>query len=210
MRGRRLKVPGAGPVRPTQDAVREALFSILAQRVPNCVFLDLFAGSGSVGLEAWSRGAKAVTWVESHRSVARILSENVATLCNGDGRVVDDDVFRWLKRPGSPPLVDIAYADPPYGDSETDDRIEEVMALLSDSGRMAPEGLFVAEQRAGRPMPKVKGWNRIKDRRYGHTRLTLFTYTGRNAAPADASDPDADPQGPGTASHVPLPTSNPP
>jgi 16S rRNA (guanine966-N2)-methyltransferase len=162
-------------VRPTQDAVREALFSILGTKVAGCAFLDLFAGSGAVGIEAWSRGAASVTWVENHRGVARILSDNVATLCGGDGHVVQDDVLRWLARPSEGPAWDIVYADPPYGDAEADDGIEEVLALLLASGRMAPEAIFVAEQRTGRPMPKAPGWNRIKDRRYGHTRLTLFS-----------------------------------
>jgi 16S rRNA (guanine966-N2)-methyltransferase len=164
-------------VRPTQDAVREALFSMLGTRIPGCAFLDLFAGSGAVGIEAWSRGAESVTWVESHRSVARILGENVATLCNGAGQVVNDDVFHWLMRPGDGPAFDVVYADPPYGDKDVDDRIDEVMRLLAESGRMAADALFIAEQRAGRPMPKAAGWNRLKDRRYGHTRLALFTTT---------------------------------
>lgn len=197
MRGRRLKVPTAGHVRPTQDAVREALFSILATRVPGAVFADLFAGSGAVGIEAWSRGARTVLWVEENRSVARILSDNVNTLCGGDGTVVQDDVFRWLRRPAkdtpSDEPLDLLFADPPYGDGEKDDRIEELMVLLAESGRLAPDALFIAEQRTGCPMPKAKGWTRIKDRRYGHTRLTLFSFIGTKAAPADgAAGPAAD------------------
>lgn len=174
LRGRRIKTPPGSRVRPTQDAVREALFSMLATRVANAAFADLFAGSGAVGLEAWSRGARSVCWVEEQPAVARMLADNVRTLCGEQGRIVRDDVFRWLKRPPEGPPFDIVYADPPYGDDTTDDGIEEVMTRLAASGAMAADGLFIAEQRTGRPMPAARGWSRLKDRRYGHTRLTLF------------------------------------
>ena len=181
-------MPTAGHVRPTQDAVREALFSILGTSVPNSVFIDLFGGSGAVGIEAWSRGAASVTWLEGNRQVARILRENVASMCGeSECRVVEDDIFRWLKHPcpaAETAAATIVFADPPYGDEEEYDRIQEVMELLAASGRMAPGGIFIAEQRAGTPMPSAKGWNRIKDRRYGHTRLTLYSFNGR---PADAA-----------------------
>ncbi len=175
LRGRRLKTPPGSRVRPTQDAVREALFSMLATRVPGSAFLDLFAGSGAVGLEAWSRGAQSVCWVEEQPAVARLLAANALTLCGAPGHIVRDDVFHWLKRPPGDAPFDLVYADPPYGDADTDDRIEEVMTLLADSGRIASGGLFIAEQRTGRPMPSARGWVRLKDRRYGHTRITLFT-----------------------------------
>jgi 16S rRNA (guanine966-N2)-methyltransferase len=188
LRGRRLKVPAAGAVRPTQDAVREALFSMLALRLPGCAFLDLFAGSGAVGIEAWSRGAEEVVWVEAHRGVARGLATNVETLCGGIVTVVTEDVFRWLQRP-APRAFDLVYADPPYGDRDADDRIGEVMERLAAGGYLAPDGVFVAEQRTGRPMPAGPGWNRIKDRRYGHTRLTLLTRTTGAAAVSAESGP---------------------
>ena len=78
--GRRIEVPGGDRVRPTQDMVRQALFSSLAALVPECRFLDLFAGSGAVGLEAWSRGAAHVTWVERDPRTLAVLRGNVASL----------------------------------------------------------------------------------------------------------------------------------
>ena len=185
LRGRILKVPSAGHVRPTQDAVREALFSILMAEVPGARFLDLYAGSGAVGIEAWSRGASEVTWVESHPGVARVLAANVATLCGGAGRIVREDALRWIARarPGDAPYA-VIYADPPYGDAEHEDPIEALMAALAASPLAAEGTVFVAEQRAGLPMPKAPGWARIKDRRYGHTRLSIFT---RNPLPKDST-----------------------
>lgn len=181
LRGRLLKVPSAGHVRPTQDAVREALFSMLMAEVPGSRFLDLCAGSGAVGIEAWSRGAADVTWVESHPGVARTLAANVETLCGGSGRIVREDALRWIARarPDDAPYG-IVYADPPYGDDGHADPVEAFLAALAGSPLVAEGTIFVAEQRAGLPMPKAAGWARFKDRRYGHTRLALFV---RNASP---------------------------
>jgi 16S rRNA (guanine(966)-N(2))-methyltransferase RsmD len=103
--GRLLKVPKGDAVRPTQDMVRQALFSSFATLVPGSRFLDLFAGSGAVGLEAWSRGAAYVCWVESDPRAFRVLKENVETLCGpgGDELSVNGwktercDVFRFLE-----------------------------------------------------------------------------------------------------------------
>ena len=186
LRGRILKVPAAGHVRPTQDAVREALFSILMADVPGARFLDLYAGSGAVGIEAWSRGAAHVTWVESHPGVARVLAANVETLCSGAGTIAREDVLRWIARPhpGEEPYG-VVFADPPYGDADHEDPIEALMAALARSPLVAEGTIFIAEQRAGLPMPKAPGWARIKDRRYGHTRLAIFV---RNPSPAPAPD----------------------
>ncbi|MBR1608286.1 MAG: RsmD family RNA methyltransferase, partial [Kiritimatiellae bacterium] len=81
LRGRPLVSPPEGVMRPTQDAVREAVFSMLAAVVQDCGFLDLFAGTGAVGLEAWSRGAARVTWVENGPRSLRALSANLAKCC---------------------------------------------------------------------------------------------------------------------------------
>ncbi len=199
LRGRRLKVPSAGHVRPTQDAVREALFSILAPDIGDARFLDLYAGSGAVGIEAWSRGAAEVTWVEANPGVGRVLADNVRTLCGeGQGTIVHEDVLRWIgrARPDDRPY-DIVYADPPYGDAENADPIEAVLAALAASPLVAEGGLFIAEQRTGLPMPKSPGWARIKDRRYGHTRIAIFR---RNAVSDLAADTAAH-----TSALTPLP-----
>ena len=197
LRGRLLRVPASEAVRPTQDQVRAALFSMLGERVAGAVFIDLFGGTGAVGIEAVSRGASEVVWIEANRNVARTLTDNVNTLCEGGTglltcaqntkntgqktcatfRVIASDVFAWLKRP--PPLhADIIFADPPYGDTETDDRLAEVMTLLASSSLLKPGGLFIAEQRLRAPqLPVTPPWSLITERRYGHTRLSLFEKT---------------------------------
>lgn len=180
LRGRHLKTPSGAGVRPTQDMVREALFSILQEVVPGSSFLDLFAGSGSVGIEAWSRGAKSVTWVEGSHKVARSLEENVAALCEANpGRVFVEDVPRWISRPlPEAEKFDIVFADPPYADEGRSDGIEDVIAELSVSGKLSPWAVFVAEQRTGSPLPGAPGWERVKERRYGHSRILIFKWNG--------------------------------
>ena len=214
LRGRILKVPAAGHVRPTQDAVREALFSILMAEVPGSRFLDLYAGSGAVGIEAWSRGAAEVTWVESHPGVARVLAANVGTLCGGAGRIVREDALRWIARarPGDAPYA-VIFADPPYGDDQHADPIEALMVALAASPLAAEGTIFVAEQRAGLPMPKAEGWARIKDRRYGHTRLAIFTRnppkpadeeSDKNPEHAPTAKSSAEEESPAQESQVPI------
>ena len=112
-RGRPLKVPAGDAVRPTQDRVREALFSMLQFELADAAFLDLFAGSGSVGLEALSRGAACATFVEVAPRHVTCLQANIAQLkAESRCQVVRADVYQWLAT-ASQSAVDIAYADPP-------------------------------------------------------------------------------------------------
>lgn len=178
--GRGIRVPRHG-VRPTQDMVREALFSMLADRVPGCRFLDLFAGSGAVGLEAWSRGADVVQWVESSRRALRVLKQSVGELCGEKGAVYSGDVAGYLKGAGRGMRFDVVFADPPYA---VDRRrgagrswLERLLESLREGEVMAPDGLFVMEQRAGEPLCVHEGWELLRDRRYGEARLRFFERT---------------------------------
>ena len=181
LRGRILAAPPDGVLRPTQDAVREALFSMLASVLPGASFLDLYAGTGAVGLEAWSRGAGAVAWVERSPRSLRTLEANLAR-CFGEAgappalRLFRADVGAWLKRPALPPgSVSIVFADPPYVEREGEpDGMSALLAAVRDSGLLAPVSFFVAEQRAGTPLPACEGFDLLRDRRYGRTQLSLF------------------------------------
>jgi len=181
-RGRILAAPPDGVLRPTQDAVREALFSMLAAVLPGASFLDLYAGTGAVGLEAWSRGAGAVAWVEKSPRSLRVLEANLAR-CLGPGaerppelRVFRSEVLPWLRRPPlAPGSVSIVFADPPYVEREGEaDDMSALLAAVRDSGLLAPTSFFVAEQRAGTPLPACDGFDLLRDRRYGKTQLALF------------------------------------
>lgn len=179
-RGRTLKTPPDGVLRPTQDAVREAAFSMLAAVVPGCSFLDLYAGTGAVGLEAASRGAARVAWVEKNPKALRALEANVAACCGSPAppemRIFRADAAAWLKRPPLPQKsVDVVFADPPYVENEGDaDGLPALAVALAESGILAPVSFFVAEQRAGTPFAVPDGFALLASRRYGRTSLTLL------------------------------------
>ena len=176
--GRLVRAP-SGPVRPTQDKVRLALFSILGARVAEARFLDLFAGSGAVGLDAWSRGAAAVCWVEADRRVARGLHANVRALCgpeavaDGRARVIQGDVFRCLPPAGGAEF-DIVFADPPYDVTGEHQWAARLAARMTDHGTMAPDGLMILEQSRREATALPPAWECVADRTYGETRLRLL------------------------------------
>lgn len=182
---RRLEVPSSG-VRPTQDRVRQALFSSVAGRVPACRFLDLCAGSGGVGIEAWSRGASVVWWVENHPRTYAVLKKNVETLCgppaasNGALRLFREDALRFLKEepPGEP--FDILFADPPYGTKARGGIwVQEALALAAQNGFLKEDALFVMEQSARESVLPAAGWRQPDVRLYGETALVLYGREGQ-------------------------------
>ena len=190
-RGRGLKAPPGDFMRPTQDAVREAAFSMLAAVVPGCSFLDLYAGTGAVGLEAASRGAAKVAWVEKNPKSLRALEANVAACLGGTlppgMRIFRSDVLAFLRRPALPPgSVDVVFADPPYVENEGDaDGMTALAEAAAASGILAPVSFFVAEQRAGTPLPAPQGFGTVASRRYGRTTLTILKRVA-DGAPAPA------------------------
>ena len=181
--GRKVKAPAGDRVRPTQDRVRGALFSMLAEIVPGARVLDLFAGSGSVGLDAFSRGAAAVVWVEGDRCHAQALKANVAALAVDTvaATVVCCDVLRWLRTPAGLAPFDIVFADPPY-DWARENGFVTMAALLTAQGWMKPAGFFVAEQPADMAVAVLPGWTLLRDREYGQTRLAVYRLVPQEAA----------------------------
>ena len=191
--GRNLKVPKTDAIRPTQDRVREALFNIIQCEIAGADFLDLFAGSGAVGLEALSRGAKSVIFVEANRKHIAILKENLGSLGSSsvgagpssvgagiarpietlnDTTVVAADAYRWIER-YSGPGFSIGFADPPYALGE-EKGYASVLATLADRGVIRAGGLFIAEMTAVQKAEETPGWELIRDRTYGKTRLCIW------------------------------------
>lgn len=176
--GRSVRVPRDG-MRPTQDRVREAFFSSAATRLPGAAFLDLFAGTGSVGLEAFSRGCESVCWVEQDRKVHAILEQNVRTLCgdaviDGSAHVLRADVSRYLARPDARAPYDVVYADPPYDMGSP--WLTKALQGSRLSSILREDGVFVMETRASDVPPgETGGWTMIDQRQYGET--ALWTYT---------------------------------
>ncbi|MDX9867030.1 MAG: 16S rRNA (guanine(966)-N(2))-methyltransferase RsmD [Kiritimatiellia bacterium] len=171
--GRKLKAPAGDRVRPTQDRVREALFSMLMGVVPDALFVDLFAGTGAVGLEALSRGASRAVWVEQDPRHAALLQENVTALTGKSGEVCRCEVFRWLKGAGCGLRADVVFADPPYA-AGGDPGFARVMGLLEANRVLRPGGVFVAEMPEACAAEEVAGWVLLRDRTYGHTRLAVY------------------------------------
>lgn len=180
MCGRRLRVPPGDKVRPTQDRVREALFSMLMAEVPECDFVDLYAGSGSVGLEALSRGARRVTWVEKDPRNVALIRRNAEELAEGRGEPVCDDAARWARRGGAGRLADIVFADPPYVLGR-DQGFGELMAALAQARTLRAGGLFVAEMPEAKRPDEAGGWELLRDRIYGHTRLVVYRLAAEEA-----------------------------
>lgn len=186
LRGRQVKVPRGDAVRPTQDMVRQALFSVLASHVPGARFLDLFAGSGAVGLEAWSRGAAYVCWVEADARVFRVLSENLNGLCgdvssgtpDAGWRAIRADVFRFLKGAAVAGLYDTIFADPPYDRDGKAQWAGRLLQALADAAILSPSGVFVMEQAADEPEAVHWAWETVLSRTYGGTRLMIYRKRG--------------------------------
>ena len=176
--GRLVKVPKSDAIRPTQDRVRAAVFNMLQAEVCGSDFLDLFAGSGAVGLEALSRGAKSVTFVEANRRHLAVLKENLAVLCPASAvatSVVPADCYRWLAAYSGPGFT-LGFADPPYALGE-ERGYASVLATLAARGVIRPGGLFVAEMTAVQKAEETPGWNLLRDRVYGKTRICIWRRT---------------------------------
>ncbi len=176
-----IEVPKSG-VRPTQDRVRQALFSSLVSRVSGCLFLDLCAGSGGVGLEAWSRGASGVWWVESHPKTFRVLKNNVETLCGAEAvcggalRLVREEAIRFIHQDTTECSFDIIFADPPY-EIEGHGGVSWVEAALAGAAQkrlLKDDGVFVMEQSARNPVLPVSGWRVLASKEYGETALVIY------------------------------------
>lgn len=170
--GRRLKTPGGDNTRPTSDRVREAMFSAIDAGFGSLAglrFLDLYAGSGAVGLEAMSRGAGAVTLVEQDRRTAGLIRENIRTLRFASAEVVNAPVSRVLAQPPRAPY-DVVFLDPPYAVPTAD--VVENLRALREHGWLAEAALVVVERstRDG-AVPWPEGFEEGRSRKYGETTL---------------------------------------
>jgi len=175
--GRRaIKVPAA-VTRPTTDFVRQAIFSILAQQVEHTRVLDLYAGSGAIGLEALSRGASSCVFVDEHRQACAVITDNLSTTRLSGGRAVKAEVTAFLKRDTA--TYDLIFADPPYWHHHGDP--DHVAALLASGllvPRLAPGGWFIAEISAHQPSPAAPGLALTDRRHYGGSAVLFYAPEG--------------------------------
>lgn len=172
--GVRLAAPKTG-VRPTMDRVKAAIFSSLGDAIINARVLDLFAGSGALGIEALSRGAASVLFVDQDRQSVEAIERNLAKT-KLDGRVRRQEVFEFLHRSFGSERFQIIFADPPYEKTKSGERFTEKLlgneALLR---LLQPEGIFVLEKRPGEKLLETKLWDVLRRRKYGATEVLFLS-----------------------------------
>lgn len=155
-------------LRPTSERIRETLFNWLATFIEGSRCLDLFAGTGALGLEALSRGAGEVVFVETSVRAARVLQESADALVAKGARLHRIDAFNYLQ--GEPQPFDIVFLDPPF----TTDLLEDLCRLLDAGGWLADDSRIYLEQKRDRPLPELPaGWAMLKDKTAGQVRYAL-------------------------------------
>jgi len=176
--GVRLAVPKRG-VRPTMDRVKAAIFSSLGDAIIGARVLDLFAGSGALGIEALSRGAASAIFVEDDRQSAEAIEKNLAKT-NLQGRVRDQDVFDFLRQRSNADKFQIIFADPPYEKGQHHENCTEKLLRSETLAQLLePGGIFVLEKRPTDTLPEMKLWRVLRQKTYGATEV-LFLEPIRN------------------------------
>lgn len=161
-------------LRPTMDRVKAAIFSSLGELVIGANVLDLFAGTGSLGIEALSRGAASAVFVEKDTLAVETLRKNLVKT-RLTGAIQTLDIFSFLDRLAPPETYDLIFADPPYA-KKTDDRdfASELLQSASLQRSLTTNGIFILENRPGAKMAVSEIWESIRNRRYGATEVTTF------------------------------------
>lgn len=169
-RGVALKTPEGLTTRPTADRVKEALFSIINFDIPDAEVLDLFGGTGQLGIEALSRGAKRAIFVDAGDAACKLIKENLRrTKLEGQGSVVRSDYLQYLSRCRE--KFSIVFLDPPYAE----EFLENSLKKLSEIDILKSNGIIVCERPLGKELPwEIPGFTRSKDYKYGKTLLTLY------------------------------------
>ena len=169
-RGVQLKTPDGMQTRPTTDRVKEALFSIINFDIPMARVLDLFGGTGQLGIEALSRGAKSAVFVDQQETACRLIKENLRrTRLEAEGKVVRADYMDYLRR--TKEKFDIIFLDPPYAEVF----LENALKCITEIDILQSGGIIVAERPLGKELPwEFDGYTRSRDYKYGKILLTIY------------------------------------
>jgi len=169
-RGITLLTPDGMLTRPTSDKVKEALFSIIQFDIPGASVLDLFGGTGQLGIEALSRGAKSAVFVDEREAACKLIRENLKkTRLENDARVVRSDYLEYLKK--CKEQYDIIILDPPYAEVF----LENALKMITEIDILQSGGIIIAERPSGKELPwDFEGFTRSRDYRYGNTLLTVY------------------------------------
>lgn len=177
-RGRKLSFPDVDGLRPTGDRIRETLFNWLAPDIKGAHCLDLFAGSGALGLEALSRGAESSLLLEKHAGAAQQLNINLQLLQAGNGRVEQADSLHWLKQQQPPHPFDIIFIDPPFALNLW----EPIAAALEDHHWLSDEAVIYLEAPRDAHLQLPANWQLHRDKQAGQVSFRLY----HRQAPATA------------------------
>ena len=169
-RGIQLKTPEGMLTRPTADRVKEALFSIINFDIPGAAVLDLFGGTGQLGIEALSRGARSAVFVDSREDACKLIQENLKrTKLEADAKVVRSDYLDFLNRTRE--QFDIILLDPPYAEVF----LENALKRITEIDILHSGGIIVAERPLGKELPwEFEGYDRSRDYKYGKILLTVY------------------------------------
>jgi len=174
-RSRRLKGPGRLRLRPTSDRLRETFFNILGPAVEDSLFVDLYAGTGAIGIEALSRGARLAVFVESHAASARLIRQNLESLeIRHSAEVIDSEAVPGLEKLAARRLVaDFIFLDPPYDDAATEHM--RVLEFLDASHLIAPYGFVIAEHHRRMELPqRLRRLERTRLHEQGDAALSFY------------------------------------
>ena len=178
-RSRQLKSLKGMALRPTSDKLRETLFNVLGELVVGARFVDLFAGTGAVGIEALSRGARETIFVEKHPPSSALIKINLESLEIRKGaRVLTSDALQALKRlseePATSALTDILFLDPPYAEKE---KCSSMLSFLGSANLLAENAVVIAEHQRALDLPETFGkLERVRVLRQGDAALTFFRF----------------------------------
>ena len=187
-RSRQLKSPKGMALRPTSDRLRETLFNILGERIPSSRFVDVFAGTGAVGIEALSRGAAEAIFIERHAPAAALIRKNLESLeIKSGARVLGSDALHGLELlekelENGPGRATIVFLDPPYGNTEDYDR---ALSFLGFAALLNKDSLVIAEHRKNFELPEVIGnLQRVRILKQGDACLTFYRVFHNEGAPS--------------------------
>ena len=167
-RGRRLKTPETYDIRPTTDNVKEAVFNIIQFDVEGRRVLDLFAGTGQLGIEALSRGAREAVFVDRDREAVKIVRENLK-ICGLQAAVRQEDALSALRREEK---FDLIFVDPPYDAG----LYAEVLETIKSVDKLTDGGIIICEARRDEPLPDLAApYGRRKEYRYGKVKIAVYT-----------------------------------
>lgn len=167
-KGIQLKTPDGLLTRPTADRVKEALFSIIQFELPGARVLDLFGGTGQLGIEALSRGAQSAVFIDAQDSACRLIKENLKRT-RLEGHVIQSDYLAYLNRCRD--KFNIIFLDPPYAEVF----LENALKQITEIDILHSDGIIVAERPLGKELPwEFEGFARSKDYKYGKTLLTIY------------------------------------